>query len=108
VETVRAHKSGDLVSVEPALRAAAGGRVQGGYVYTFRDIGERNADGKKFGARRDARRSDGLANRALFMDRLNLALARRAAAEPELRVLFWIWTASGDQRRIGHARGCGF
>jgi diguanylate cyclase (GGDEF)-like protein/PAS domain S-box-containing protein len=77
VETVRAHKSGDLVdvSLHCAPLLVDGFRV--GYVYTFRDIGERMQTEKSL--EHDAMHDvlTGLANRALFMDRLNLALARR-------------------------------
>ena len=52
-----------------------GARV--GYVYTFRDIGERRQTEKSL--EHDAMHDvlTGLPNRALFMDRLNVALARR-------------------------------
>ena len=48
-----------------------------GYVFTFRDIGERRQTEAKL--QHDAMHDvlTGLPNRALFMDRLNLALARR-------------------------------
>ncbi|MGC1462861.1 MAG: EAL domain-containing protein [Terracidiphilus sp.] len=78
VETVRAHKSGELVdvSLHCAPLLVDGARV--GYVYTFRDIGERSQTEKSL--QHDAMHDvlTGLPNRALFMDRLNLALARRA------------------------------
>ncbi len=77
VETVRAHKTGDLldVSLHCAPLLVDGARV--GYVYTFRDIGDRKHAEKSLehDAMHDA--LTGLANRALFMDRLNQALARR-------------------------------
>lgn len=78
METVRRSKSGELVNVH--LQAAPllvdGARV--GYVFTFRDIGER----KEIDATvaHDAMHDvlTGLPNRALFVDRVNLALSRRA------------------------------
>ncbi len=77
VETVRMNKDGDLVDV--AL-VAAPLRVNGssvGYVFSFRDIGERKQAEAK--VQRDTLFDvqTGLANRALFLDRLNLALKRR-------------------------------
>ncbi len=86
METVRTNKSGELVDVSLKVRAAAGGRARVGYVYTFRDIGERTETEDKL--QHDAMHDvlTGLPNRALFMDRLNQSLARRSAlARPELR-----------------------
>ena len=78
METVRANKSGELVdvSLHGAPLLVDGARV--GYVYTFRDIGERRQAEKSL--EHDAMHDvlTGLPNRALFLDRLNLALARRA------------------------------
>ena len=78
VETVRTNKSGELVdvSLHCAPLLVAGARV--GYVYTFRDIGDRRQAEKSLA--HDAMHDvlTGLPNRALFLDRLNLALARRA------------------------------
>lgn len=77
VETVRSTRSGELVdvSLQVAPLLVNGARV--GYVYSFRDIGDR----KEAEARRqhDAMHDvlTGLPNRALFQDRLKLALMRR-------------------------------
>jgi diguanylate cyclase (GGDEF)-like protein len=77
IDTVRMNKDGDLVDV--AL-VAAPLRVDGanvGYVFSFRDISERKElEGK---AQQDALFDllTGLPNRALFRDRLTLALKRR-------------------------------
>jgi diguanylate cyclase (GGDEF)-like protein/PAS domain S-box-containing protein len=78
VETVRMNKGGELVDV--AL-VAAPLRVDGasvGYVLSFRDIGDRKQLEAKL--QRDALFDvpTGLANRALFLDRLTLALSRRS------------------------------
>ena len=77
VETVRTNKSGDLVdvSLHCAPLMVDGARL--GYVYTFRDIGERRETEKSL--EHDAMHDvlTGLPNRALFMDRLSQALARR-------------------------------
>lgn len=89
VETVRATKPGELVdvSLHCAPLLVDGTRV--GYVYTFRDIGERReAEGK---LQHDAMHDvlTGLPNRALFMDRLSQALARRVRRpEQNCGVLF--------------------
>jgi len=77
VESVRLHKNGELidVAVQVAALRIAGGNA--GYVITFRDISDR----KHVEARlqHDAMHDvlTGLPNRALFVDRLNLALNRR-------------------------------
>ena len=77
VDTVRMNKSGELVDV---AMVAAPLRVNGssvGYVLSFRDIGDRKqAEARvQHDALFDVQ--TGLANRALFLDRLNLALKRR-------------------------------
>ena len=61
VETVRANKAGELVdvSLQCAPLLVDGARV--GYVYTFRDIGERKQTEEKLAARCHARRADGIA-----------------------------------------------
>lgn len=78
VETVRTAKSGDLVdvSLQVAPLLVNGARV--GHVYTFRDIGDRKETEAKL--QHDAMHDvlTGLPNRALFQDRLKLALSRRA------------------------------
>jgi len=77
VETVRMTKDGELVdvSLQTAPLVVDGANV--GYVFTFRDIGRRKETEAKLqhDAMHDA--LTGLPNRALFMDRLNLALMRR-------------------------------
>lgn len=78
METVRANRSGEFVdvSLHSAPLMVDGARV--GYVYTFRDIGDRTQteDRLQHDAMHDV--LTGLPNRALFIDRLNLTLARRA------------------------------
>jgi Amt family ammonium transporter len=78
VETVRVNKAREQldVSLHCAPLLVDGARV--GYVYTYRDIGERKQAEKSL--EHDAMHDvlTGLPNRALFMDRLNVALARRA------------------------------
>jgi len=77
LETVRMNKEGELVDVS---LVAAPLRVDGasvGYVLSFRDIGERKLVEAKL--QHDALFDllTGLPNRALFIDRLTLALKRR-------------------------------
>jgi Amt family ammonium transporter len=78
VETVRLNKAGEQVdvSLQCAPLLVDGAKI--GYVYTYRDIGDRVVTEQSL--QHDAMHDvmTGLANRALFMDRLNLALARRA------------------------------
>ena len=78
IETVRANKNGDLVDVS---MVAGPLQVEGssvGYVLSFRDISERKQLERK--VQHDALFdvSTGLPNRALFLDRLTLALMRRS------------------------------
>ena len=78
IETVRLNKSGDLLDV--ALSASPlrvdGGNV--GYVLSFRDISKRKQTEAR--VQRDALYDvlTGLPNRALFVDRLTVALLRKA------------------------------
>lgn len=76
-ETVRRHKSGDLIDVALEVSALRVGGGHAGYILTFRNISER----KQVEARlqHDAMHDvlTGLANRGLFVDRLNQALSRR-------------------------------
>ena len=77
VETVRANKSGELVDVSLHCAPLMVDKARVGYVYTFRDIGERREAEHKL--QHDAMHDvlTGLPNRALFMDRLSQALVRR-------------------------------
>lgn len=77
METVRRNKSGELldVSLQAAPLMISGDKA--GYVITFRDIGERKEVEIKL--QHDAMHDvlTGLPNRALFLDRLKLAMSRR-------------------------------
>lgn len=78
VETVRANKSGEFVDVSLHCAPLMVDKARAGYVYTFRDIGDRTQTENKL--QHDAMHDvlTGLPNRALFMDRLNQAFTRRA------------------------------
>jgi Amt family ammonium transporter len=78
LETARRHKSGDLVDVHLQAAPLLVDGAQVGYVYTFRDLGERKETEARL--QHDAMHDvlTGLPNRALFLDRVNLALSRRA------------------------------
>jgi diguanylate cyclase (GGDEF)-like protein/PAS domain S-box-containing protein len=89
VETVRANKAGDLLDVSLHCAPLLVDKARVGYVYTFRDIGERRLAEEQL--QHDAMHDvlTGLPNRALFMDRLNQALARRVRRpEQSCGVLF--------------------
>lgn len=77
VETVRKDKAGELVDVNMQVAPLLVNGAPAGYVYTFRDIGEHKQTEAKL--EHDAMHDvlTGLPNRALFKDRLNLALSRR-------------------------------
>jgi Amt family ammonium transporter len=77
VETVRVNKDGDLVDVAMVVAPLRVDGVSVGYVLSFRDISERRQLEAK--VQHDALFDilTGLPNRALFQDRLTLALKRR-------------------------------
>lgn len=77
VDTVRSTKSGELIDVSLQIAPLLVDATRAGYVYTFRDIGEHKATEAKL--QHDAMHDvlTGLPNRALFLDRLTLALNRR-------------------------------
>jgi len=77
VETVRMTKSGELVDVAMQIAPLMVSGGVSGHVLTYRDIGERKQVEAKL--QHDAMHDvlTGLPNRALFYDRLQLALSRR-------------------------------
>lgn len=77
VETVRATKRGDLIDVSLQVAPLLVDGLALGYVFSFRDIGEHKDTEAKL--QHDAMHDvlTGLPNRALFLDRLTLALSRR-------------------------------
>ena len=77
VETVRLAKSGELVDVAMQIAPLMVNGAVSGHVLTYRDIGERKQAEAKL--QHDAMHDvlTGLPNRALFYDRLQIALSRR-------------------------------
>jgi diguanylate cyclase (GGDEF)-like protein/PAS domain S-box-containing protein len=77
VETVRMNSTGELVDVSLQMAPLLVDTARIGYVYTFRDISEYKETEAKL--QHDAMHDvlTGLPNRALFLDRLSLALSRR-------------------------------
>ncbi len=78
VETVRVTKGGELIDVSLHIAPLLVNAAKVGYVYTYRDIGESKQTEARL--QHDAMHDvlTGLPNRALFKDRLTLALNRRA------------------------------
>ncbi len=78
LDTVRATQAGGLVDVALEARPLLVNGVKEGLVFSFREIGERKRMEAKLqhDALHDA--LTGLPNRALFLDRLNLAFTRRS------------------------------
>ena len=74
IETVRLNKQGELVDVSLLAGPLLVNGAKAGYVFSFRDIGERKQIEAKlqFDAMHDV--LTGMPNRALFLDRLSLAL----------------------------------
>jgi Amt family ammonium transporter len=77
LETVRKNKEGKLVDVALEAGPLVISGEKAGYVFSYRDIGDRKRMEAKLqhGALHDA--LTGLPNRALFLDRLSLAFTRR-------------------------------
>jgi Amt family ammonium transporter len=77
VETVRVNKAGELMDVSLVIGPLVVDGKKVGYVCTYREIGERKQMEAQL--QHDALHDvlTGLPNRALFLDRLNLALTRR-------------------------------
>jgi Amt family ammonium transporter len=78
LDTERKKKDGGLVDVALEVRPLVVNGVKDGLVYSFRDIGGRKRQEAKL--QHDALHDTltGLPNRALFLDRLNLAFSRRS------------------------------
>lgn len=107
VETVRMKKSGELIDVAMQIARLMVNGAEAGYVLTYRDIAER----KQLEAQlqQDAMHDvlTGLPNRAIFEDRLKLALSRRARKREENCgvLLLDLDHFAGINGAIGHAAG---
>ncbi len=78
IETVRLTRSGELVDVALLVAPLMVNETKVGYVFSYRDIGDRKRVESKlqYDAMHDV--LTGLPNRALFLDRLGMALMRRS------------------------------
>ena len=107
IETVRVNKDGELVDVALLARPLIVDGSKAGYVYSYRDIGERKQIEAKlqFDAMHDV--LTGMPNRALFLDRLSLALTRRSRRRDQsCGVLFLDLDHFKDVNdALGHAAG---
>lgn len=107
VETVRVTKAGDLVDVSMQIAPLLVDGAQVGYVFSFRDAGEQKETEAKL--QHDAMHDTltGLPNRALFLDRLTLALSRRARRPDQTcGVLFFDLDRFKEiNDALGHAAG---
>jgi len=107
LETVRMNKAGDLVDVNMQMAPLMVEGAQAGYIYTFRDIGERKQIEVKL--QHDAMHDvlTGLPNRALFLDRVKLALSRRARRPDQICgiIYFDLDRFKEINDELGHAAG---
>ena len=106
LETVRVTKDGQLVDVDMHVAPLLVNGEKAGSVLTYRDIGERKQVEAKL--QHDAMHDilTGLPNRALFQDRLSLALARRSRRRDTCGVLYMdVDNFESVNRTLGHAAG---
>jgi len=107
IETVRMNKDGELLDVALLARPLIVDGAKAGYVYSYRDIGERKQIEAKlqFDAMHDV--LTGMPNRALFLDRVSLALTRLSRRRDQsCGVLFLDLDHFKDVNdALGHAAG---
>ncbi len=106
LETVRVTKSGQLVDVDMHVAPLHVNREKAGSVLTFRDIGERKQVEAKL--QHDAMHDvlTGLPNRALFQDRLGIALIRRLRRTDTCGLLYLdVDNFESANSTLGHAAG---
>ena len=107
VETVRMNKAGELIDVSLQAAPLLVDNSAVGHVYTFRDIADRKQTEAKL--QHDALHDvlTGLPNRALFLDRLSLALSRCARrSDQSCGVLFLDLDRFKEiNDTLGHAAG---
>lgn len=107
IDTVRLNKRGELLDVAMQVGPLLVAGTRAGYVLTYRDIGDRkNVEAR---LQHDALHDTltGLANHALFLDRVKLALNRRARRKDQnCGVLFLdIDRFKEINETLGHAAG---
>ncbi len=107
LETVRLHKSGDLIDVSVLVAPIELSGVEVGNFVSYRDIRDKKQNDAKlqYDALHDS--LTGLANRALFLDRLQLTMARQHRhSELNFAVMFLdLDHFKGVNDTLGHASG---
>ncbi len=106
LDTVRMNKEGQLIDVSMHVAPLLVGGEKAGLILTYRDVGERKQVEAKL--QHDAMHDvlTGLPNRALFQDRLRLALARRLRRRDGCGVLYMdLDNLESINSALGHAAG---